>query len=146
MEKSFKKLCLVGAGLGVVASGFGVAGVSLVSIGSAGLGLVGIAVDAVAIGEIIDFQRPSDVACIKHPSKPDFGPLERCGDNPQPHGRVVQVNAPTVTSTSTGSTATLNTAVVVFDADFVDIVQHVGQLPECGRTFPKPTRLFIAST
>jgi hypothetical protein len=100
---------------------------------------VAVAIGAVAAGEFNDFQRPSDFACIERPSA-DFGQPTGCGDGSQPHNRLVQVTA--VSTAATPNLVPLN-GLVVFDADYVRIVDHVAQLPPRGREFPKPGALLI---
>ncbi len=99
-----------------------------------GAGLAaGICVGAIAAGEVNDFTQPSDMVCFTPPPKPDFGMPVGCGDAPQPHSRSVFGQAIT---TASSTTAIVSSAVVVFDADYVRIVDHVGQLPQRGRYFP----------
>jgi hypothetical protein len=78
---------------------------------------------------------------IEHPAQPDFGPPLGCGNAPQPHNKIVQVTA--LSTANTGTLVTGYNAVVVFDTDGVEIVQHVGQLPQRQRTFPIPGALMI---
>lgn len=105
----------------------------------AGAGAVTLLLAPVVAGEINDFVQPSDMVCIEKPPAPDFGPPVGCGDGPQPHNRTVMAQA-----IATSSNATPMIPIVFFDADNVEIVQHFGQLPSHGRTFPKAGRPVIS--
>jgi hypothetical protein len=56
-------------------------------------------------------------------------------------------NPPAAATVAVSTAATPNlvplNGLVVFDADYVRIVDHVAQLPQRGREFPKPGALLI---
>jgi hypothetical protein len=80
-------------------------------VGVASIGAIALCFGAVGAAELNDFVQPSAAACLRGRGA-DFGPPPGCSDGPQPHNRTV-----VVTALSTGTTLTMHTINIVYDAE-----------------------------